>query len=66
MRDIYTTPAIHSLGGFTTQTGEFIGPHTEAIPAARGPLQGVVMMGACFDDSAPATNSESIQTTNTI
>jgi len=24
------------------------------------------MMGACFDDSAPATNSESIQTTNTI
>mgnify|MGYP000006050431 FL=1 len=31
MSNIYTTPAIHSLGGFTTQTGEFIGPHTEAI-----------------------------------
>ena len=31
MNDIYTTPAIQSLGGFAAQTGEFIGPHTEAI-----------------------------------
>ena len=31
MADVYTTPCVVDLGGFTTQTGEFIGPHTEAI-----------------------------------
>ena len=31
LADVYTTPCVVDLGDFVEQTGEFIGPHTEAI-----------------------------------
>ena len=31
MADVYTTPCVVDIGDFVEQTGEFIGPHTEAI-----------------------------------